>query len=76
VPSYTYNSSNELTSNSAASYTYDSNGNTLTKTISGASTRYTWDFENRLTSAVLPGSDGTVLEGQFTLMFIWLFARI
>lgn len=59
VPSYTYNSSNQLTSTSAAAYTYDNNGNTLTKTISGAITQYTWDFENRLTSVVLPGSGGT-----------------
>src|SRR5215472_16389606 len=59
VPSYTYNSSNELTSTSAATYTYDSNGNTLSKTISGNTTQYTWDFENRLTSIVLPGSGGT-----------------
>jgi YD repeat-containing protein len=29
VPSYSYNSSNELTSNSNGSYTYDANGNTL-----------------------------------------------
>src|SRR5262249_36726806 len=59
VPSYTYNSSNELTSSSAASYTYDNNGNTLSRTISGATTQYTWDFENRLASVVLPGSGGT-----------------
>ena len=30
VPNYSYNSSNELTSNSTGSYTYDANGNTLT----------------------------------------------
>ena len=29
VPMYNYNSSNELTSNSNGSYTYDANGNTL-----------------------------------------------
>ena len=59
VPSYSYNSSNELTSSSAASYTYDNNGNTLTKTASGATTQYTWDFENRLIS-VQPPTGGTV----------------
>ena len=42
VPSYSYNSSNELTSNSNGSYTYDANGNALTN-ASGKS--YTWDFE-------------------------------
>jgi RHS repeat-associated protein len=56
VPNYSYNVSNELTSNSTGSYTYDANGNTLTD-ASGKS--YTWDFENRLTQAMVPGS-GTV----------------
>jgi RHS repeat-associated protein len=56
VPSYSYNSSNELTSNSSGSYTYDANGNTLADP-SGKS--YSWDFENRLTQAVVPGT-GTV----------------
>ena len=55
VPTYSYNSSNELTSNSSGSYTYDANGNTLTD-ASGKS--YTWDFENRLTQAVVPGTGG------------------
>ena len=56
MPSYIYNSSNELTSNSSGSYTYDNNGNTLTD-ASGKS--YTWDFENRMVSATVP-STGTV----------------
>jgi YD repeat-containing protein len=56
VPTYSYNTSNELTSNSTGSYTYDNNGNTLTD-ASGKSC--TWDFESRMASAVVPGS-GTV----------------
>jgi YD repeat-containing protein len=60
VPSYSYNSSNELTSTPSLSFTYDNNGNTLSKTSSGATTQYTWDFENRLSSVILPGSSGTV----------------
>ncbi len=56
MPTYSYNTSNELTSNSSGSYTYDANGNTLSD-ASGKS--YTWDFENRLVSAVVPGT-GTV----------------
>ena len=60
VSSYTNNSSNELTSSSAASYAYDANGNTTSKTVSGSMTNYTWDYENRLTSVVLPGTGGTV----------------
>ena len=55
VPTYSYNASNELTSNSTGSYTYDANGNTLSDP-SGKS--YTWDFENRLTQAVVPGTNG------------------
>jgi RHS repeat-associated protein len=41
-------------------YTYDANGNTLTKVVSSNTTSYTWDFENRLTSVALPGSGGTI----------------
>jgi hypothetical protein len=35
--------------------TYDANGNTLTD-ATGKS--YSWDFENRLTQAVVPGTNG------------------
>jgi RHS repeat-associated protein len=57
---YAYNSSNQLTSTPAATFTYDANGNTLTKTDSSGTTSYTWDFENRLTLVILPGSSGSV----------------
>ena len=60
VSSYTNNSSNELTSNSNASYTYDTNGNTTSETASSNTTNYAWDYENRLTSVTLPNSGGTV----------------
>jgi RHS repeat-associated protein len=60
VSSYTNNSSNELTSSSAASYAYDANGNTTSKTVSGSTTNYTWDYENRLTSVVLPSTSGSL----------------
>ena len=53
---YSYNTSNELTSTPSGSYTYDANGNTLSDP-SGKS--YTWDFENRMVSALVPGT-GTV----------------
>src|SRR5262249_19833472 len=56
----TTNSSNEMTANSTSSYTYDNNGNTLTKVVGSNTTSYTWDYENRLTSVTLPGSGGTV----------------
>ena len=57
---YVYNSSNELTSTANATFTYDGNGNTLTKIDSSGTTTYNWDFENRLTAVVLPGTNGTV----------------
>jgi len=56
VPTYSYNSSNELTSNSNGSYTYDANGNTL---ADPSGKQYSWDFENRLASVVVPNT-GTV----------------
>jgi RHS repeat-associated protein len=56
---YVYNSSNEVTSTSAATFSYDGNGNMVTKADSSGTTTYNWDFEDRLTSVVLPSS-GTV----------------
>jgi RHS repeat-associated protein len=60
VSPYAYNSSNQLTSTPAAGYTYDNNGNTVSKTDTGGTTQYTWDFENRLAQVLLPGTAGTV----------------
>jgi RHS repeat-associated protein len=59
VPSYSYNTSNELTATSSGSYTYDANGNTLSDP-SGKS--YSWDFENRLTQAINPGVGTTTFK--------------
>ena len=55
VSPYHYNSSNELTDKPAATYTYDANGSTATKTDGTGLTQYTWDYENRLTRVTLPG---------------------
>ncbi len=49
-----------MTATSNASYGYDNNGNTTSKTESTGTTNYTWDFENRLTQVALPGSGGAV----------------
>ena len=57
---YAYNSSNELTSTTSATFTYDGNDNTLTKADSSGSTTYGWDFESRLAFVAMPGSGGTV----------------
>ena len=48
VSPYLYNASNELTSLPNVGYTYDSDGNTKTKTDPSGITTYTWDYENRL----------------------------
>ena len=60
VSPYSYNPSNELVSTPNAIYAYDSNGNLSSDTVSTGTTNYTWDFENRLTQATLPGTGGTV----------------
>lgn len=63
VSPYSHNASNQLTSiagSPGTTFTYDSNGNTLTKTDGSGTTTYAWDFENRLSSVTLPGSGGTV----------------
>lgn len=60
ISSYANNSSNELTSTSNATYSYDNNGNTLTKVVGSNTTSYAWDFENRLSSITLPNGGGTV----------------
>jgi len=57
---YAYNVSNQLTAKPGASYTYDDNGNTVSKTDASGATAYAWDYENRLTSVTLPGTGGTV----------------
>src|SRR5207245_9952800 len=43
VSPYNYNVSNELTSTPSTSYTYDANGNTVSKTNATGPTNYTWD---------------------------------
>ncbi len=59
VSPYLYNNSNELTSTPLAGFSYDENGNTTSKTDGSGTTNYTWDYENRLVSASVPGT-GTV----------------
>lgn len=55
--SYGYQPYNKLTSTATASYTYDNNGNLLTKSDGAGTTQYQWDFENRLTQVTLPNGD-------------------
>lgn len=49
--SYGYQPFNKLTSTATANYTYDANGNMLSKSDSSGFWTYGWDFENRIHSA-------------------------
>jgi RHS repeat-associated protein len=53
---YNYQPFNKLTSTATASYTYDNNGNLLTKTDSVGITTFTWNEENQLIQVSLPDS--------------------
>jgi RHS repeat-associated protein len=44
----TYNAANELTASGSDSYSYDENGNLLSKTVNSVTTDYTWDALNRM----------------------------
>ncbi len=57
---YAYDVRDRLTSETGITYSYDANGNVTTK--SGEAT-YTWDFENRLTSASM--ASGTLVAQQY-----------
>ena len=65
VSPYSVNVSNQLTSTPSTTYTYDSNGNMLTKTDSTGTTSYAWDFENRLTSVTMPSTRGTIAAFKY-----------
>ncbi len=57
--SYGYQPFNRLTNTSTASYSYDSNGNLISRTDAGGTIQYIWDFENRLKQVTLP--NGTTI---------------
>ena len=61
---YTTGAGNEMTSGGGYTYTYDNDGNTISKTqiSTGDVWSYSYDYENRLTSAVEKSSGGTTLE--------------
>lgn len=65
--SYTVGTNNRMTSDGTYNYTYDDEGNRLTRTkISDSSlTEYTWDHRNRLTKVVeRAGGTGTAITKQ------------
>lgn len=51
---YSYQPFNRLTATDAASYSYDNNGNLISKTDGTGTTTFTWSEENRLTQVSLP----------------------
>jgi RHS repeat-associated protein len=61
--SYGYQPFNRLTNTSTASYSYDSNGNLTSKTDSGGTTQYVWDFESRLKQVTVP--NGTTVTYKY-----------
>ncbi len=66
---YQTGTGNRLLSDGLFNYTYDNEGNMLTKAeiATGNVTEYAWDYRNRLTSVTLKNSGGTVLkQSQYT----------
>jgi RHS repeat-associated protein len=61
---YSTGTGNRLTSDGTHNYTYDDNGNMLTKTRISDSQKheFSWDYRNRLTQVLLKNSGGTVLQ--------------
>ncbi|HKO42785.1 MAG TPA: Ig-like domain-containing protein [Pyrinomonadaceae bacterium] len=53
--SYNYQPFNRLTNTSAATYTYDNNGNLTSRTDALGTTSFAWNKENQLTQVSLPG---------------------
>jgi RHS repeat-associated protein len=74
---FTTTTGNEQTASPGYSYTFDANGNmiTATQTSTGDKWTYSYDFRNRLTSAVEKSSGGTTLE-QVTFTYDALDNRI
>jgi RHS repeat-associated protein len=61
---YTTGDHNRLTSDGTYNFTYDNEGNVLTKTniSTSESVEYTWDHRNRLTKVTFKNSGGTATE--------------
>jgi len=52
---YGYQAVNRLTSTASATYSYNNNGNMLSRTDGSGTRNFTWDSQNRLTQVSLPG---------------------
>jgi len=64
ISGYQTGAGNRLLSDGTFNYTYDNEGNMLTKTeiATGKVTDYTWDHRNRLTNVKVKGSGGSVIQ--------------
>jgi RHS repeat-associated protein len=60
-----YDTENRLTDDGTYTYSYDNNGNRLTRTekATGNITNYTWDAENRLIEVQMPG--GSIVQYEY-----------
>lgn len=66
---YETGAGNRLTSDGTYNYTYDNEGNLLTKTriSDGERTEYTWDYRNRLIRIMVKDSQGIIQkEARYT----------
>jgi RHS repeat-associated protein len=74
---YATTDNNQLTTDGICNYTYDDEGNRLTKTTiaTGAKEEYTWDHRNRLTKVTFKDSGGTVIktvEQTYNVLNQWI----
>src|SRR6266852_4576092 len=60
---YSYDAANQLQSAGSDTFTYDGNGNTLTKARPNGTTTYTYDIKNRLTAIAGPEGSETSTWG-------------
>jgi len=62
---WTYDNTNRLLSYDGVFFTYDDNGNTISKSDSNGTTTYAYDYENRLISAITPSHTATYSYDPF-----------
>ncbi len=62
---YSYDSGNRLTDDGIFAYSYNNNGNRITRTekATGNTTNYTWDAENRLIQVQMPS--GSIVQYEY-----------
>ena len=65
-PGYQTGQNNQLQSDGTYDYTYDGEGNLITRTevATGETTEYVWDYRNRLIGVTTKDSSGTVVESS------------